>query len=165
MRPLWNDAQLARLTALRANSHENAALPRGKARYSVILFSPGGGLKALTYDALLEDLASRGWVVVALDLPYNPRAMRLPDGRVLGNLQPNERGWPPTRNPEEDQHIDFSDEPCRDRAGRLQTIADTRIRVRAFFDSAARGDWTSLKRLTKEALPQIMVHIFGKLWP
>jgi predicted dienelactone hydrolase len=64
------------------------------ARFPVVLFSPGGGLKALTYHVFLEDLASHGWIVAALDPPYNPRAMRMPDGRVLGNLKPEERGWP-----------------------------------------------------------------------
>ncbi|MGH9753715.1 MAG: alpha/beta hydrolase family protein [Blastocatellia bacterium] len=101
MRPPWNDAQVARITALRAYSRENVALPRGKARYPVIIFMPGGGMKALTYHALLEDLASHGWIVAATDPPYNARAVRFPDGRVLGNLQPAERGWPRPRNREE----------------------------------------------------------------
>jgi hypothetical protein len=70
------------------------------------------------------------------------------------------------------QHIDFSDEPYWDGtmttencAGRLQTMAYTRVWVRAFFEGTVRGDWTSLKRLTKEAPPQMTVHAFGKLWP
>jgi len=101
MRGPWNDGQVARITAMRAFSRENAELPRGKARYPVIVFAPGGGMKALTYHVLLEDLASHGWVVAAIDPPYNARAVRFPDGRVLGNLQPAERGWPQTRNREE----------------------------------------------------------------
>jgi hypothetical protein len=105
MRPPWNDAQVARITALRAYSRENAALPRGKARYPVIVFMPGGGMKALTYHTLLEDLASHGWVVAAVDPPYNARAVRFPDGRVLGNLPPAERGWPQSRNREENQRF------------------------------------------------------------
>jgi hypothetical protein len=325
MRGLWNDAQLARIIALRTHSRENAPLPRGKARYPVALFSPGGGLKALTYHALLEDLASHGWVVAAVDPPYNARALRFPDGRVLGNLQPNERGWPQPRNATENQrfyqeriahwsrdisfvidqltaldkgkgpfakrldwqrgvgvfghsrggqaaatvrildsrvrgginldgmmgefavlpaqagdtavgaqpflwihkplppppsdeqlqrarrtraeynaeigrvmanwqrqlsaitggalrltmnrpgiqHIDFSDEPYWDgtmteanRPGRLQTIADTRKWVRAFFDGTVRGDWTNFKRLANDkSQPEVTVHSFGKLWP
>lgn len=327
MRPPWNDAQLARITALRAFSRESAALPRGKARYPVIVFMPGGGMKALTYHALLEDLASHGWVVVAIDPPYNARAVRFPDGRVLGNLPHAERGWPQPSNPEENrrfyleriahwsrdvsfvidrlaaldrgqgpfaqrldlqrgvgvfghsrggqaaatarildsrvrgginldgmagdyavipakagdsavgvqpflwiqgslpppptdeqlqrarrtraefdaefervmanwnrqlsaitkgalrvvfnrpgiQHIDFSDEPFWDgtmtpdnRAGRLQTIADTRLWVRAFFEGTVRGDWANLKRLMRgngKSQSEITVQTFGKLWP
>jgi pimeloyl-ACP methyl ester carboxylesterase len=105
MRPPWNDAQVARITTLRAYSRENAALPRGKARYPVVVFMPGGGMKALTYHTLLEDFASHGWVAAAVDPPYNARAVRFPDGRVLGNLQPNERGWPQPRNAAENQRF------------------------------------------------------------
>jgi len=105
MRPPWNDAQVARITAMRAYSRENAAPPRGNARYPVVVFMPGGGMKALTYHALFEDLASHGWVVAAIDPPYNARAVRFPDGRALGNLQPAERGWPQPRNREENQRF------------------------------------------------------------
>ena len=103
MRGPWNDGQMERIKAMRAFSRENAALPRGKARYPVVIFAPGGGMKALTYHVLLEDLASHGWVVAAIDPSYNARAVRFPDGRVLGNLQPAERGWPQPRNREENQ--------------------------------------------------------------
>lgn len=105
MRGLWNDAQLARISAMRTHSFENAPLPRGKARYPIVFFSPGGGMKALTYHMLLEDLASHGWIVAAVDPPHNARAMRFPDRRVLGNLPPAERGWPQPRNPEENQRF------------------------------------------------------------
>jgi Platelet-activating factor acetylhydrolase, isoform II len=103
MRGPWNDEKLARITAMRAFSRENAALPRGKARYPVVIFAPGGGMKALTYHVLHEDLASHGWFVAAIDPPYNARAVRFPDGRVLGNLQTAERGWPQPQNREENQ--------------------------------------------------------------
>ncbi len=73
MRGPWNDEMLGRITAMRAFSHENAALPRGNARYPVIIFAPGGGMKALTCHVLLEDLASHSWVVAAIDPPYTPR--------------------------------------------------------------------------------------------
>jgi len=101
MRGPWNDAQVARINAIRSFSRENAALPRGNARYPVVLFAPGGGMKGLTYHTLLEDVASHGWVVAAIDPPYNARAVRFPDGRVLGNLRPAERGWPAPQNREE----------------------------------------------------------------
>jgi hypothetical protein len=311
---------------MRAFSVEGAPLPPGDARYPVVVFAPGGGMKGLTYHVLLEDLASHGWVVAAIDPPYNARAVRFPDGRVLGNLAPSERGWPEPTNGEEQQrfyqekivhwchditfvidqlteldrgagpfagrldlgrgvgvfghsrggqaagavrmldkrvrgginldgtagphailpvkgegevgsrpflwiqgplpappsdeqlermqrtraevdamieqiistwhqslnavtdgalrvyidrprleHIDFSDEPFWDgrmtpdsRPGKLQTIAETRAWVRAFFDGAVRGDWESLKRLAGEASkqdPDVTVHVFGSMWP
>jgi hypothetical protein len=54
------------------------------------------------------------------------------------------------------------------RPGRLQTIADTRTWVRAFFDGTVRGDWANLKRLASEiskSQPEITVYAFGRMWP
>jgi hypothetical protein len=72
-------------------------------------------------------------------------------------------------------HIDFSDEPLWDaamapevRAGKLETIADTRVWIRAFLDGTVRGDWAGLKRLAGQAgksRPEVTVHVFGKMWP
>ncbi len=324
----WSEAQVARIAGMRAYSIANAPLPRGTARYPVIVFQPGGGMKGLSYHALFEDLASHGWVVAVIDPPYNARAVRLADGRVLGYLAAEERGWPESRNRNEEissyrarvvhmardisfvidqlaaldrgsgggpfakrldlqrgvgtlghsrggqaaatarildtrvrgginldgtagefggiipakggeevgaqpflwiqktlpppptaeqlqrarraraeydvqmqqmlsawnrrlanvsggalrvhmlrpdiDHIDFSDEPFWDghmtaatRPGKLQTIADTRVWVRAFFDGTIRGDWASLKRLASagKTRRQETVTVFRKPWP
>ncbi len=323
MKGPWNAEQMQRITAMRAYSIENAALPSGDARYPVILFAPGGGMKGLTYHVFFEDLASHGWVVAAIDPPYNARAVRFPDGRVLGRLAPDQRGWPEPKSQEEElkyyqerivhwcgdvsfvinqltaldsgdgpfakrldlqrgvgmfghsrggqaagavrllddrvrgginidgmigpfavlpikgegvggaqpflwfqkalpplptdeelqrsgrtradmdaeverimsgwarslesitggsirvyidrpgiTHIDFSDEPFWDgnmtdetRPGKLQTIADTRAWVRAFFDGTVRGEWAELQRLTGASNPEWAVDSFGKMWP
>lgn len=101
----WNADQIARINAIRAYSREHAALARGSRRFPVVLLSAGGGMKVLTYHALLEDLASHGYVVAAIEGPYNPRAVKLPDGRVLGNLTPAERGWPQPANAQEEQRF------------------------------------------------------------
>jgi hypothetical protein len=280
-------------------------------------------MKGLTYHVLLEDLASHGWVVAALDPPYNARAVRFPDGRVLGRLTPEERGWPRPKSAEDEvrfyrervahwardvsfvidqlaaldagngplakrldlergvgvfghsrggqaagavrlldkrvraginidgtagehpvqpvagedtsgsqpflwiqkslpppptdeqlkrarrtraeydaeiarilsswdrrlgsisggavrvhidrpgiSHIDYSDEPFWDgsmtpesRPGKLETVADTRAWVRAFFNGSIRVEWTELKRLAADSKPNVSVQVFGKLWP
>jgi hypothetical protein len=108
MRGVWNDAHLAQVTSMRARSREGAALPPGDAKFPVVIFSPGGGMKGLTYHVLVEELASHGWVVAAIDPPYNARRVRLPDGRVLGNLQPADRGWPEPKN--EEEHLRYYQE-------------------------------------------------------
>jgi len=82
------------ITAMRAHSLETAPLPAGDSHYPVAICQPGGGMKGLTYHTLCEDLASHGWIVAAIDPPYNARAVRFPDGRVLGKLNPEEQGWP-----------------------------------------------------------------------
>jgi hypothetical protein len=48
----------------------------------VIVFSPGDGFKTLGYSALEEDLASRGYIVAAIDVPYNAPVVELSGGRV-----------------------------------------------------------------------------------
>ena len=58
-------------------------------------------MKALTYQVLLEDLASHGWVVAAIDSTYNARGVTFPDGRTLGGLPEQERGWPRSQNEDE----------------------------------------------------------------
>ncbi|MBX3415196.1 MAG: hypothetical protein KF708_21100 [Pirellulales bacterium] len=97
----WKPDQIERIKSMRAHSLENAALPTGNEKYPVVIFAPGGGMKGTTYNTLVEDLASHGWIVAAIDPPYNARGVRLPDGRVLGKLTPEERGWPEPKSPEE----------------------------------------------------------------
>jgi predicted dienelactone hydrolase len=94
MRGAWGKALTDRLTSLRAASVEGAAPARGTAPFPVIVFSPGGGQKVLTYSALLEDLASHGYIVAAIEPPYNAPAVRFPDGTLVMQLPESERGWP-----------------------------------------------------------------------
>lgn len=94
--------QVERVSAMRAHAVEDAPPADDPSRFPVILFLPGGGLKVLTYHAILEDLASHGWVVAAVDPPYNARAMRLPDGRVLRRPAGAASGWPEPASPAEE---------------------------------------------------------------
>jgi predicted dienelactone hydrolase len=59
-------------------------------RFPVILFSPGAGTVPALYSSLFEDLASHGYVIVAVDHPYDDLAVVLSDGRVVKQAkQPN----------------------------------------------------------------------------
>jgi dienelactone hydrolase len=49
----------------------------------VILFSPGSGTIPAFYASLCEDLASHGYVVAAVDHPYDDLAVTLADGRLV----------------------------------------------------------------------------------
>lgn len=53
----------------RSDAIENAPIVRTKTRLPVILFSPGLGMPSVAYSAQLEDLASHGYAVVAIDHP------------------------------------------------------------------------------------------------
>jgi hypothetical protein len=91
LRGSWSAAVLNRLQALHSFSYEGAPIAAG--RFPVAVFLPGGGMKALMNQTLIEDLVSHGWVVAAIDPPYNA-PVRFPDGRVLGDIAPTSQGWP-----------------------------------------------------------------------
>ncbi len=66
------------------DTHARVAAPvsRAQARWPVIVFSPGYGAPRAFYTSLVADLASRGFVVIALDHPYEGPATELADGRL-----------------------------------------------------------------------------------
>jgi pimeloyl-ACP methyl ester carboxylesterase len=62
---------------------EGASMSRDKAEYPVLIFSHGWGMQSPFYTAALEDLASHGYVVAAVDHPYDTGITVFPDGRVV----------------------------------------------------------------------------------
>lgn len=64
----------------------DAPVSRQRPRWPVVLFSPGYGASRSFYSALLADLASRGFVVLALDHPFEAAVTELADGRVVAPL-------------------------------------------------------------------------------
>ena len=67
----------------RTNSVPDAPVASGKEQFPVVLFSPGGGMGRTTNTAWAEELASKGYVVAALDHPYVSAAVRFADGRTV----------------------------------------------------------------------------------
>ncbi|MDQ0763906.1 alpha/beta hydrolase family protein [Streptomyces canus] len=61
----------------------NAAVAGGSERFPVVLFSPGSGGVRTQNTAWAEELASHGYVVAALDHPYDSAAVVLTDGRTI----------------------------------------------------------------------------------
>ncbi|WP_405167297.1 hypothetical protein OG203_20755 [Nocardia sp. NBC_01499] len=53
-----------------------------RARWPVVLFSPGYGAPRAFYTGLIADLASRGFVVLAVDHPYEVAVTELADGTI-----------------------------------------------------------------------------------
>jgi dienelactone hydrolase len=68
------------------DTHASAAPPVSAERptWPVLLFLPGWGAPREEYSGLCADLASRGYVVVALSHPYESTVTVLADGRVVG---------------------------------------------------------------------------------
>lgn len=69
----------------RAHTHSvfGAPVADGAARFPVVLFSPGLGGVRTQNTAWAEELAANGYVVAALDHPYDSAAVVLTDGRTI----------------------------------------------------------------------------------
>lgn len=66
------------------DSHASAevAVARERAQWPVVLFSPGYGAPRAFYTGLVTDLASRGFIVLAVDHPYESGVTELADGTI-----------------------------------------------------------------------------------
>lgn len=77
-----------------ADSHTNATVGADVAsaaeRLPVLLYSHGFNQSRYQATAQLEELASQGYAIVAMDHPYETSAVELPDGRVLRDSIPGE---------------------------------------------------------------------------
>ncbi|WP_245192835.1 alpha/beta hydrolase family protein [Amycolatopsis alba] len=69
----------------RARTHSvfGAPVAREGGRFPIVLFSPGSSGVRTQNTAWAEELASRGYVVAALDHPYDSAAVVLADGRTI----------------------------------------------------------------------------------
>jgi predicted dienelactone hydrolase len=80
-----------------ARTHVGVPLGRSQKRFPLLIFLPGLGMNTRVYSSLLADLASHGYVIVAVDPTYEIFATTLGGGRVVGFASP---GWfrPPVEN-------------------------------------------------------------------
>ncbi|MET9210732.1 MULTISPECIES: alpha/beta hydrolase family protein [unclassified Nocardia] len=71
------------------DTHATADVPVSPARerWPVVLFSPGYGAPRAFYSGLVADLASRGFVVLAIDHPYESAVTELADGTVATTVE------------------------------------------------------------------------------
>ncbi|KDN22690.1 alpha/beta hydrolase family protein [Amycolatopsis rifamycinica] len=76
-------AGLVDWASTKTHSVRDAAMAPG--RFPVVLYSPGAGDPRDWNVSLVEDLASRGFVVVTVDHPGDGPAVQFPDGHVTGN--------------------------------------------------------------------------------
>jgi predicted dienelactone hydrolase len=66
-------------------THSVADAPMAEGRFPVVLYSPGAGDPRDWNVSLVEDLASRGYVVVTIDHTGEAPAVQFPDGHVVDN--------------------------------------------------------------------------------
>ena len=67
---------------VRLHAVENAPVAQSPARFPVLVFMPGLGPAVPDYTALLEELASQGYIVVGVNMAYSSDMVVFPDGRV-----------------------------------------------------------------------------------
>jgi hypothetical protein len=66
---------------------DHAAVAHGSQKFPLLLFSHGWGNTIFLYTAELEDIVSHGYIVAAIDHPYDTNYTRFPDGEVTGFAQ------------------------------------------------------------------------------
>lgn len=71
------------IDTLKSNAYLQAPVAEAKKSYPVLIFSSGGGGPAVTNTALIEDLASHGYIVVGMNYPYSTDPVAFPDGRII----------------------------------------------------------------------------------
>ena len=76
----WRTAQLA---LVKTNAYLDAPLASARPTYPVLLFSPSWSGLRVQNTFQVEELASHGYVVVAMDHPYGTDVTVFPDGRVV----------------------------------------------------------------------------------
>jgi predicted dienelactone hydrolase len=63
-------------------THARVGAPVQRGRHPVVLYSPGLGLERTSSTALVEDLVSRGYIVVTIDHTHDAQFVEFPDGRI-----------------------------------------------------------------------------------
>jgi predicted dienelactone hydrolase len=84
----YDAASLSELRDARAHSVQDSPSARG--HFPVVFFSHGFRLYALQSTALLEEVASHGYVVIVLTHPGDAADFRLGDGRVIRTFEPSQ---------------------------------------------------------------------------
>jgi dienelactone hydrolase len=114
--PVLGSGPAAGLANLTTTARTNAAIEPSPTPFPVLLFAPARGWLPTDYSGLLEQLASRGFVVVAVAPPGDAAIVRLPDGSVI-----------PTTDASEASH--------------LRTVEDLRFVARILRENATDPGW------------------------
>ena len=64
------------------DAFENAAIAAGKQKFPLLIFAHGWGNPTCLYTAELQDIVSHGYVIAAIDHPYDTTYTLFPDGTV-----------------------------------------------------------------------------------
>ena len=70
------------LRFVRDAARDGARISPAQRSYPVVLLSPGNATNVAFYATIAQELASRSYIVVGIDHPYQVAAVQLPDGTV-----------------------------------------------------------------------------------
>lgn len=69
-------------------THGHVAAPVDSGRHAVVLYSPGFGIERTASTAVVEELASHGYVVVTIDHTHDAQIVEFPGGRTATQAIP-----------------------------------------------------------------------------
>lgn len=72
----------------------NAPISKAKAHWPVIVFMTGNGASRAFYNSLVAGLASRGYVVLAIDHPYEAMITKLANGKIVTTIEEHSNDQP-----------------------------------------------------------------------
>lgn len=72
-----------KLGGVKTHAVQDAKIASSKAKFPVIIFSPGLGSSPFSYTAIIENLVSRGYVVAAINHPYDSDDFKFSDGQAI----------------------------------------------------------------------------------
>lgn len=111
--------ELLGLPLLRSGERLGADIAGNPERFPLVLFSPGNGTNAEFYATIAGDLASNGFVVVAINHPYDVAAVALSGGEVA--VFATQSG--PTRPEQTEERVDERAADMLFVLDRLETLA------------------------------------------
>jgi hypothetical protein len=82
--------------SVRSHAYPDPPFVRGREKFPLLMFSPGIGVPVLAYTAQLEELASRGYVVVAIEHGNDAALIIKPDHALIPFVTPALDAGPPT---------------------------------------------------------------------
>lgn len=109
LKGVFTPIELIGVTSVRTHAVTDARLSTAEAKYPVLVFSHGNRANSAFHTAQIEDLASHGYIVAAIDHPYDALGVVLSSGEVATFA---EEKWPApgpsaAGNTADSRHEDF----------------------------------------------------------
>src|SRR3954470_18226392 len=149
-----------------------APISRAQRAWPILVFSPGLGVPREQYTSLSTELASRGFVVIALSAPYESAPTVLAGGGVVGQtVHPDVMGPPP--HPELQRLIDMRAADASFVLDRLAALAtdDRRSPLAGHLDlrhvgiaGHSLGGATAVQVMAADSRFKVGVNLDGKLF-